>query len=352
MPDTPGFAPESTPPPAPRLIRAADLAALNTFGVSARAQYLAVVDAAGQLPGLLNDPVLARLPRLVLGGGSNLLFTGDFPGLVVRMAERGIQRRPLNDTGERLWVGAGENWDGFVRWSLAEGFEGLENLILIPGSVGAAPMQNIGAYGVEVADFIDAVRVWDCQQAAFRTLAPADCDFAYRDSIFKRHRDRYLITHVAFRLPYQRERVLDYAGVREALADKGIEQPSASQVADVIEALRRSKLPDPAEIGNVGSFFKNPQVSHEQANTLKARHPELPGFETGQGVKLSAAWMIEACGFKGHQQGKAAVSDRHALVLINRGGATGAELWALAQAIQAAVEARFGVILEPEPLVV
>lgn len=325
----------------------ASLAAYTSFGVDARAACLADVRDARALPSLLAEESGSVL---ILGGGSNVLFTRDFPGLVVHLATRGIRVEEDTPHGARIRVAAGEDWDAFVRWSLAQGLSGLENLILIPGSVGAAPIQNIGAYGVEVAGFIEAVVVWDRVNREWRTLTAADCAFAYRDSIFKREPARFVVTEVIFGLPRRRALVLDYTGVRDELAAMGVTEPTPLTVGAAVERLRRRKLPNPAVIGNAGSFFKNPVVEAGAAAKLKERFPALPMYPLTEGrAKLSAAWLIEQCGFKGVREGDAGVSEKHALVLVNHGGASGAELWALAQRIQAAVNERFACTLEPEP---
>ena len=346
MPPQPGC-------PTTRITEWAALGELNTFGVEAHARWLARLEHPQELPALLALPAFADTPSLVLGGGSNTLFTEDYPGLVVLMANRGIQVESGDGESDRIRVAAGENWDRFVRWSLEQGYCGLENLILIPGSVGAAPIQNIGAYGVEVASFIESVRVWDRDASDFRVLAADECRFAYRDSLFKQQRDRFLVTDLTLCLPRQGELRLDYSGVRETLADRGVTEPTARDVAAAVESLRLAKLPNPAEIGNAGSFFKNPVMSRQEADRLAARHPALPVFPLQDGTcKLSAAWLIEACGLKGLRQGAAGVSERHALVLVNHGGASGAEIWDLAEHIRARVGDQFGVQLEAEPVVV
>lgn len=329
----------------------APLAALNTLRVPARAAWLAEIRDPAVLPELFEQPA-ARNRVLVLGGGSNILFTGDYDGLVLHLANQGVDILEESNGVARVLVAAGENWDGFVRWSLAQGFAGLENLILIPGCVGAAPIQNIGAYGVEVREFVHAVEAWDREQKQFVRLNNADCQFAYRDSLFKRQPNRYAVTAVELHLPRQRDVCLEYAGVRQELEAMEIADPTPTQVGEAVERLRRRKLPDPAQIGNAGSFFKNPIVSPAYAARLRYDHPTLPVYPAGAGVKLSAAWLIEQCGFKGRREGDAGISDKHALVLVNHGAATGAELWALAARIRAKVEQHFGVILEPEPVVV
>jgi UDP-N-acetylmuramate dehydrogenase len=334
------------------LIENAPLAARNTLRVAARARLLAEIRDAAKLPELLDFPGVRDRPLLVLGEGSNLLLTGDFDGTVVAMATRGVQ---VEQDGEvaRIAVAAGERWDDFVRWTLGQGFAGLENLILIPGTVGAAPIQNIGAYGTEVAEFIESVEAWDLHGRRVVSLDNAACAFAYRYSLFKREPGRYIVTAVRFALPRQRGLRTDYAGIREELARMGVDKPAPFHVAEAVVHLRTRKLPDPAVIGNAGSFFKNPVVEAARGESLKREHPGLAAWPGTDGRwKLSAAWLIEAAGFKGCREGNAGISNRHALVLVNHGHASGAELWALAQKVIAGVEAKFGVRLEPEPVVV
>ncbi|MGN2243165.1 UDP-N-acetylmuramate dehydrogenase [Frateuria sp. GZRR33] len=334
------------------LIENAPLVARNTLRVAARARLLAEVRDAARLPELLDFPAVRNGPLLVLGEGSNLLLTGDFDGTVVAMATRGVQ---VEQDGEvaRIAVAAGERWDDFVRWTLGQGFAGLENLILIPGTVGAAPIQNIGAYGTEVAEFIESVEAWDLTERRVVSLDNAACAFAYRYSLFKRDPGRYIVTAVRFALPRTHALRLDYAGIREELARMGVDKPAPFHVAEAVVHLRTRKLPDPAVIGNAGSFFKNPVVEAALGEALKREHPELVAWPGSDGRwKLSAAWLIEAAGFKGYREGDAGISNRHALVLVNHGHASGAELWALAQKVISGVEAKFGVRLEPEPVVV
>jgi UDP-N-acetylmuramate dehydrogenase len=325
----------------------APLAARNSLRVPATARWLAEVRNPDSLGELLARPE-ARGPVVALGEGSNLLLTRDIDGLVIHFDQRGIEI--LADGSLR--VAAGENWHALVRWTLDRGYCGFENLALIPGSVGAAPIQNIGAYGTELAEFVAAVRAWDRKEDAPVVLDRDQCGFAYRDSIFKREPDRWLITHVEFRLPTERPLVLDYAGVRDELDAMGCGQPTHIDVADAVERLRRRKLPDPAQIGNAGSFFKNPVVTRAVADRLAHQHPGMPRWEAAGAAKLSAAWLLEQCGFKGYRDGDAGFSERHALVLVNYGGATGTALWALAQHAQAMVERQFGVRLEAEPRIV
>jgi UDP-N-acetylmuramate dehydrogenase len=334
------------------LIENASLATRNTLRVDARARLLAEIRDASKLPELLEFPAIRHSRLLVLGEGSNVLFTGDFDGTVLAMATRGVQLESDGDN-TRIAVAAGERWDDFVRWTLGHGYAGLENLILIPGTIGAAPIQNIGAYGCEVAEFVESVEAWDTRERRVVVLDHAACTFGYRDSLFKHEPGRYIVTAVRFLLPRNRPLRTDYAGINEQLARMGVENPAPFHVAEAVVHLRTKKLPDPAVIGNAGSFFKNPIVAAAVADALKRDHPELAAWPQADGrCKLSAAWLIEAAGFKGLREGDAGVSNRHALVLVNHGKATGPQLWALAQNVMTGVHQKFGVQLEPEPVVV
>ena len=334
------------------LIEDAPLDARNTLRVKARSAWLAALSDPAALPRLLDFPTLRGLPLLALGAGSNVLFTGDWPGLIVQLRNSGIERIGEARGQVQLRVGAGESWDAWVRWTLAQGLVGLENLILIPGTVGAAPIQNIGAYGVEVARSILGVEAWDRERNCFVDLPAGDCAFGYRDSCFRREPQRWIISAVRFNLAREGALHLDYAGIREELAGMRVEQPRAMHVAEAVLRLRTRKLPDPALIGNAGSFFKNPRVDAALAATLRMRHPGLPQWLQADGsIKLSAAWLVEATGCKGLREGDAGISERHALVLVNHGAASGAQLWALAVRVRDAVHMRFGVLLEAEPRV-
>jgi UDP-N-acetylmuramate dehydrogenase len=351
---------ESPHPAGYRHTENASLRARNTFGVAARAPLLVEVDDASALPAVLADPQVRGRELLVLGGGSNLLFAGDAPGVVLALQADRVQM--LADDGAGPDAGtaivradAGANWHRFVLWTLAHGLSGLENLALIPGTVGAAPIQNIGAYGVEVRERIHAVEAIERATGQLQRLPPAACAFAYRDSAFKREPERWIVTAVEFALPRGARPRLDYAGIGEELRAMGVAtEPAPAQVAEAVCRIRRRKLPDPAVIGNAGSFFKNPVVAATVAEALAATHPSLPVFRTGDDAtrKLSAAWLIDACGWKGHRDGDAGVAASHALVLVNHGHATGAQLLALARRIAASVADRFGVALEPEPRIV
>ncbi len=335
------------------IVENASLLDRNTFRVPARANLLIDVRKPTALGELFGYTVLQTQPLLVLGEGSNILFTRDWPGVVLSIAARGIA--VIDDDGDHacIRVEGGENWNDFVRWSLGHGYAGLENLVLIPGTVGAAPIQNIGAYGVEVREFIVAVEAWDREARQLLHIDNANCAFGYRDSLFKRNRDRYVVTAVEFRLPRMPALRTDYAGVREELAALGITQPTPLGVAEAISRIRMRKLPNPALIGNAGSFFKNPLVDPETLGRLLAAHPALPHWPVGAGqAKLSAAWLIEACGLKGLRAGDAGISPLHALVLVNFGNATGAQIGTLAEQVRETVRAQFEVEIEAEPRII
>lgn len=334
------------------ILQDASLRGMNTFGVDARARELVELEDLSLLPAALDDIPAEQV--LVLGGGSNILFTRPFDGRVIKLAEKSAQEAIHVEKGsqhDRVSVAAGMNWDRFVRWSLEQGYAGLENLILIPGSVGAAPIQNIGAYGREVSEFVASVEVFDRQQGIFSELDTAACRFSYRDSIFKQERGRYVVTRIHFKLPRHHPLRTDYAGVQEGLDALGVTRPEARDVARVVESLRLAKLPNPAEIGNAGSFFKNPIVPDAEVDTLLEKYPDLPNHAVEGGRKVSAAWLIQACGLKGFREGDAGISNQHALVLVNHGAASGAQLWRVAMHVIESVQSRFGIRLEPEPLV-
>lgn len=337
-----------------RVLDDADLRTRNTFGVAAHAPVLVEVSDAACLPDVFARHVARGDPPLLLGGGSNLLFAGDPPGTVLSLSANGI--RIVADDGAQAIVraDAGAGWHDFVLWTLHHGFAGLENLALIPGTVGAAPIQNIGAYGVEVREFVHVVEAWEPASGKRLRFDRERCAFAYRDSLFKREADRFIVTAVEFALPRAAALRLDYAGIGEELAAMGVDAPTPTRVCEAVCRIRRRKLPDPAVVGNAGSFFKNPIVPAAQAEALAAAHPGLPQFRGADAAtrKLSAAWLIDACGWKGRRDGDAGVSPQHALVLVNHGRATGAELLALARRIAASVHDRFGVALEPEPRIV
>lgn len=286
----------------------------------------------------------------VLGGASNVILPPKLSRPVVLMKSQGIDLVEQTDTHWLIDVAAGENWHGWVHTSLARGWPGLENLALIPGSVGAAPVQNIGAYGVELVDRLDAVEIWDFERRARRWLSVAQCQFAYRDSVFKHEEGRHwLVLTVRFALPRIWRPVLDYPDLR-ALSQVGANKVTPRNVFDLVVSVRQAKLPDPAVKPNVGSFFKNPVVSVAKARELIVQFPALVSYDQPDGqVKLAAGWMIDQCGLKGMRMGPMAVHDRQALVLVNDGGASADDVMALANAIVSAVHTRFGVMLEMEP---
>ena len=335
------------------IIANADLRPFNTFGLAARARYFTELTDAARLPDLCALPFFEREKVLWLGGGSNIILRGDYPGLAVRLANRGI--RETRREGGHVWLEAqaGENWHGLVRHTLALGLNGLENLSLIPGTVGASPVQNIGAYGVEAKDLIDTVNCYDLAKHRFVSLANAECRFAYRDSLFKREgRGRYVITSVVFKLAERFTPRTAYGDLADVLAASCPgREITAADVSAAVCRIRRAKLPDPARLGNAGSFFKNPAVPAAQAAALAAAHPAMPRYPQSDGtVKLAAGWLIEQCGLKGRSIGGAAVHDKQALVLVNTGRATAADVAVLAALVQNTVAERFGVELESEPV--
>jgi len=335
-----------------RLQRNVALHRLNTFGLPACAARFAAIATPAQLTALMALPEWRSWPRFVLGGGSNLVLTGDFAGLILHVRIAGRQWVAEDAEAWFIRAGAGENWHDFVGWTLACGWPGLENLALIPGTVGAAPIQNIGAYGLEMAERFQQLEAVDLETGEIATFDRAACRFGYRDSVFKREATgRYLVTSVTFRLPKRWQPMTRYAELARELEARNLPQPTAPQIAEAVIAVRSRKLPDPARIGNAGSFFKNPVVDTATFANLAGRYPDLPRYSQPDGaVKLAAGWLIERCGWKGRSLGAVGVYERQALVLVNHGGARGEEVLRLAQAIQASVRAEFGVELEPEPV--
>ncbi len=329
-----------------------DLSTLNTFGLPARARDFIELNDAADLPVLCQMAGFDRKTVLWLGGGSNVLFRGDYDGLVVKMVNRGV--RELKRENGKVWLQAqaGEVWHDFVLHTLDLGLSGLENLSLIPGTVGASPVQNIGAYGVEVKELIDSVSCFDLEQQAFVELSNAECEFAYRESLFKQAgKGRYVIVAVTFVLSEQFTVQARYGDLAAVLAENcGSRAITARDVSQAVCQIRASKLPDPKVLGNVGSFFKNPVVSVKLAQSLLTNYPNMPHYPQPDGsVKLAAGWLIDQCGLKAYRVGQAAVHDKQALVLVNLGGACAAEVAALAAKIQDTVHQRFNVTLSPEP---
>ncbi len=326
------------------------LRAFNTFGIPATAAYYAAVENVQSLQSILKSGHPGSDRILVLGGGSNLLFTEDFDGLVLHMVNKGIEVLEEDDEQVLVRVQAGEVWDDLVNWCTERGLYGIENLAAIPGSTGAAPVQNIGAYGAEVKDVIASVEMVLLESGELMTLTATECGFGYRTSIFKRDlRGRAIITSVVFRL--QKSGVVNtgYGDVQKMLANLGVADPGPADVAAVIRTIRAAKLPDPAETGNAGSFFKNPVIDDAKADALLKSHPDLPCWPQPYGtVKVAAGWLIERCGLKGFRMGNVAVHDKQALVLVNCGDATGIEVVILANHILKTVWLQFGIRLEPE----
>ena len=334
-------------------IPGASLKQLNSFSVEARAGQLLKLESEEDLQVFISEHSFDVKRDLILGGGSNILFAGNVEGSVV--LNRITGKRIIEDSNDVVLVEAcaGENWHQLVLWCLDQGLSGIENLSLIPGLVGAAPMQNIGAYGVELADVLDCVQTLDLKSGQSREFARQNCDLSYRNSRFKSaDAGKYLITGIRLRLYRRFKPNLAYKGLGEELLSMGIEVPTAKQVSEAVIRIRQRKLPDPKVVGNAGSFFKNPVVSPATTDLLAQEFADLPVYFADNGSKLSAAWLIEHCGWKGRSMGRAAVSDQHTLVLINKGNATGEDILTLADAIQASVKERFGIELQPEPLII
>ena len=346
------------------------LQAHNSFGIAAKALQLVRLHSEDDIRAVLADAELSRAPKFVLGGGSNIVLTGDVKPLVLKMEMKGMR---LVDETDKAWIveaAAGENWHSFVAWTLAQGWPGLENLALIPGTVGASPVQNIGAYGVELQDRFDSLDAIDLGSGQGFSLNAAQCAFGYRDSVFKHgpHQTlgassrmglagRAIITRVRFMLRKNWQPVLGYLDLDRKMQESGVARPTAQHIFDWVCAIRQAKLPDPAVIGNAGSFFKNPTVTPDQCADIIAREPKVVHYLLDDGrIKLAAGWLIDACGWKGKTVSNAGVYEKQALVLVNKGGVsnpcTGGEVMTLAKAIQTSVYERFGIRLEPEPVVV
>ena len=336
----------------------------NTFGLEVKARYFARFASVAELRSLLARPEVQGAERLILGGGSNVLFTQDFNGVVLKNEIRGLEIMgenpdPAHPDTVLLRAGAGESWHGLVEFSLDQNLSGLENLSLIPGTVGAAPLQNIGAYGAELRDTFERLEALEINSGKLRVFGHDECGFGYRESVFKGPlKSQFIVTAVVLRLhrlarPAGYAPNIRYGALTETLSSLGIEgDPTPREVSRAVVHIRRAKLPDPAEIGNAGSFFKNPELSQSKFDALKSQYPDLPGYPVPGGVKVPAGWLIEQAGFKGQRRGAGAgthgVHEQQALVLVNHGGATGSELRALAEEIIGTVRQQFGVELHPE----
>ena len=335
--------------------RDANLARRNTLALPSHAALYARITSADQLSELVDTCSPSDTRLFVLGGGSNLVLSGDFDGLVLHMAIPGRELVAEDADAWYIRAGGGENWHDFVQWTLAQGWPGLENLSLIPGTVGAAPIQNIGAYGLEMAERFHSLTAFDMENGKYIRFDRTACRFGYRDSVFKQEgwhlEGRFVITDVTFRLPKHWQPLTRYADIAGELAVREIATPTAQQIADAVIAVRQRKLPDPAQIPNTGSFFHNPVVDVSTADRLLAAHPSLPHYPQADGrVKLAAGWLIDQAGWKGRDLGPVGMYEKQALVLVNRGGATGTDVVALMHAVQADVRERFGVKLTPEPV--
>jgi UDP-N-acetylmuramate dehydrogenase len=330
--------------------RDVSLKGLNTFGIDAKASYFGEFHSVAELQNLIANPDFQKMEKLILGGGSNLLFTRDFEGLVLRNRVMGREILEQNDEFAYVRAGAGETWHDFVLFCIDNGFGGLENLSLIPGTVGAAPMQNIGAYGVEIKDTFAYLEALHINDGKIQTFDKEACRFGYRESVFKKElKAQFIITSVVFRLNKKPQFNTSYGAIKTTLDEMGIKDLSIKAISDAVCHIRRSKLPNPAEIGNAGSFFKNPEIPERQYEALKVKFPEIPSYKTSPGmVKVPAGWLNEQCGWKGKVLGQTGVHKNQALVLVNYGNASGAEVKKLSEDIRASVKEKFGIELEVE----
>ncbi|MES2062909.1 MAG: UDP-N-acetylmuramate dehydrogenase [Bacteroidota bacterium] len=321
----------------------------NTFGIDANARYFAEISHEDELVELFADPQWLGIERLVIGGGSNMLLINNFEGLIIRMNIRGIVHRISHDD-VFVEVGGGEVWNDLVNFCVDRNYAGMENLSLIPGSVGASPIQNIGAYGVELKDVFESCRAFEIATGTFRTFTKADCKFGYRESVFKTElAGQYIIVGVKFHLSLKPNINLKYGAIEQELANRGITHPTIEDVSKVVSHIRVSKLPDPSTIGNAGSFFKNPVIGDVQFRLLQEQFPDVANFPAGEGLhKLAAGWLIEQCGWKGKVVGNTGTWKNQALVLVNHGGATGEEVYSLSSQIIDTVYTKFGVLLQRE----
>ncbi len=329
----------------------ASLKHLNTFGIEATAKYLCRISDTADLIALINTPLFRKQEHYILGGGSNLLFTKDFEGLLIKVDLKGIEIIEETDHSIVVKVAAGENWHEFVQKAVHNDWGGVENLSLIPGTAGAAPIQNIGAYGVEIKSLVESVEGVDLASGALRVFTHAECEFNYRESVFKRGlRKKYFISSITLRLTKKNHQLnTTYGAIRETLADMKVTQVSIQAISEAVIKIRQSKLPDPQVIGNAGSFFKNPTIAHSAYESLQHSYSSMPGYQVdNQNIKVPAGWLIEQCGWKGKRIKNVGVHHQQALVLVNHGGGTGAEILALANQIQASVFQKFKITLTPE----
>jgi UDP-N-acetylmuramate dehydrogenase len=322
----------------------------NTFGIEAKGKYFVDITSEEQLRELINSDIYKSNQKLILGGGSNILFTRDFDGLVVKISIKGLSKIKEDADSVYIKCGAGENWHQFVLHTIDNGYAGLENLSLIPGTVGAAPMQNIGAYGVEIKEVLESVEALDVSTGEKRVFNNTECEFGYRQSVFKTtFKNKYIITRVTFKLRKQPNFNVSYGAIKDTLTQMGVEELTLKAVSDAVISIRKSKLPDPAIIGNAGSFFKNPEVEESVYQSLKEKYPTVPGYPAAKGfIKVPAGWLIEQAGWKGKKVGETGVHKDQALVLVNYGQAKGNDVWSLALEVQRSVKEKFGVDIIPE----
>ncbi|MEQ8525817.1 UDP-N-acetylmuramate dehydrogenase [Gracilimonas sp.] len=326
-----------------------NLSDYNTMGIAAKARYFVSVKSVEELKNLLADTRFYNTPKFIISGGSNVLFVSDYDGLVIHVDIKGISIEHEDEIQVKLNAGAGENWHQLVLYCVEKGWGGIENLSLIPGSVGAAPIQNIGAYGVELEEVFDSLEAVELETGEVKSFSKDECRFGYRDSVFKNElKGRFVIVNVRLKLQKSPTLNTSYRALSEKLEEEGIGDPSIKDISQAVIEIRQSKLPDPTEIGNTGSFFKNPVITKNQFQDLKSAYPEIPSYPDGEKVKVPAAWLIDQCGWKGKRFGDAGVHKMQALVIVNYGKATGKEIWNLAQKIQVSVKDRFGVLLTPE----
>ncbi|MBA3662724.1 MAG: UDP-N-acetylmuramate dehydrogenase [Bacteroidetes bacterium] len=334
----------------PNITEHENLRPFNTFGIEVFCDYFTELNAISEFSELTKNEIYLNNNRLIIGGGSNILFTKDFNGLVIKNNLKGKEILAEDDQEVVVKIGAGESWHGFVMWCIDKGFCGVENLSLIPGCVGASPMQNIGAYGIEIKEVFEELDAYDMKEGNKRVFKKEECHFGYRESVFKReYKDQFLIASVSFRLKKKAQLNVSYGAISDELKAAGIKDPGIKDVSEAVIRIRKSKLPDPAETGNAGSFFKNPEVPAEKFTALKKDFSQLVAYALPNGnYKLAAGWLIEQCGLKGHEHNGAAVHTRQALVLVNKNNCTGKDVYELSGYVLQKVFDKFGVTLERE----
>jgi UDP-N-acetylmuramate dehydrogenase len=332
------------------ILQNVSLKPLNTFGLEATAKYFVEINSITELKEILQNPDFQTIDKLFLGGGSNILLTKDYEGLVIKINLKGINKIAEEESHVYIQAGAGEIWHELVMYCVENQYAGMENLSLIPGTVGAAPMQNIGAYGVEIKDIFEELQALNLETLEVEIFKLADCHFGYRESIFKHEaKGKYVITSVTFRLNKTPNFKVSYGDIQKTLEEMGVKELTIKAISDAVIKIRKSKLPDPAEIGNSGSFFKNPEIPKAQYDVLKEKFENIPSYPINENtVKVPAGWLIEQAGWKGFRDGQIGVHARQALVLVNYGGGTGEQIKALSQKIQASVLEKFGISLSTE----